>query len=336
MELFDSVQYLKGVGPARAKLLAKLGIETIYDLLTYYPRSYEDRSQLRPICEMEVGKPACFSAMVIQRPRAGLTRNGQAVAKIAVADHTGRLVLTFFNQPYLDRQLEYGQTYFFYGTLQGDDRGYGVINPVFESAEKEGVLTRRIVPVYGLTAGLRNGALNRMIAQALELTDQMPDLLPQQVQARYDLCSARQAYRQIHAPSSQALLEAAQRRISFEEFFIFSAGLQLCKARRAGRTKAPFAETDLSAFYAALPFALTGAQRRVIGEILQDFTQGRPMCRLVQGDVGSGKTMVAAAAIVCAAKNGVQSALLAPTEILAEQHFQSLAPLFEQIGRAHV
>ena len=332
MELFDSVQYLKGVGPARAKLLAKLGIETIYDLLTYYPRSYEDRSQLCPICEMEVGKPACFSAMVIQRTRAGLTRNGQAVEKIAVADHTGRLVLTFFNQPYLDRQLEYGQTYFFYGTLQGDDRGYGVINPVFESAEKEGVLTRRIVPVYGLTAGLRNGALNRMIAQALELTDQMPDLLPQQVQARYDLCSARQAYRQIHAPSSQALLEAAQRRISFEEFFIFSAGLQLCKARRAGRTKAPFAETDLSAFYAALPFALTGAQRRVIGEILQDFTQGRPMCRLVQGDVGSGKTMVAAAAIVCAAKNGVQSALLAPTEILAEQHFQSLAPLFERLG----
>lgn len=173
MELFDSVQYLKGVGPARAKLLAKLGIETIYDLLTYYPRSYEDRSQLCPICEMEVGKPACFSAMVIQRTRTGFTRNGQAVAKIAVADHTGRLVLTFFNQPYLDRQLEYGQTYFFYGTLQGDDRGYGVINPVFESAEKEGVLTRRIVPVYGLTAGLRNGALNRMIAQALELTDQM-------------------------------------------------------------------------------------------------------------------------------------------------------------------
>ncbi|MEI3130207.1 MAG: hypothetical protein V8S89_05070 [Oscillospiraceae bacterium] len=119
MELFDSVQYLKGVGPARAKLLAKLGIETIYDLLTYYPRSYEDRSQLRPICEMEVGKPACFSAMVIQRPRAGLTRNGQTVAKIAVADHTGRLVLTFFNQPYLDRQLEYGQTYFFTARCRG-------------------------------------------------------------------------------------------------------------------------------------------------------------------------------------------------------------------------
>ncbi|MEE0785140.1 MAG: ATP-dependent DNA helicase RecG, partial [Oscillospiraceae bacterium] len=140
------------------------------------------------------------------------------------------------------------------------------------------------------------------------------------------------AYRQIHAPSSQALLEAAQRRISFEEFFIFSAGLQLCKARRAQQKKAPFSVTNLTAFYAALPFTLTGAQRRVIGEILQDFTRGRPMCRLVQGDVGSGKTMVAAAAIVCAAKNGVQSALLAPTEILAEQHFQSLAPLFERLG----
>lgn len=330
--LFDSIRYLKGVGEARAKLFAKVGVETIYDLLTYFPRAYEDRTKIVDICDLEVDVPACFQAMVVSSPRTNRIRKGLELTKVTVADPTGRLNLTFFNQSYISQQLGYGQTYLFYGSLSGDYLGYGMTNPIVEDPEKPGVLTRRIVPVYALTAGLTNGLINRTVRQALELCAQMPEVLSEDLRKQYDLIPSAQAYRDIHDPETQADLAAAQKRLSFEEFFIFSAGLQLLRQRRKQHNKIPFANTDLSDFHAALPFRLTDAQLRVIGEICSDFTGTAPMCRLVQGDVGSGKTMVAAAAMVCAARNGVQSAFMAPTEILAEQHHHSLQPLLEGLG----
>ena len=330
--LFDSIRYLKGVGEARAKLFAKVGVETIYDLLTYFPRAYEDRTKMVDICDLEVDVPACFRAMVVSAPRTNRIRKGLELTKVTVADPTGRLNLTFFNQSYIAQQLGYGQTYLFYGTLSGDYLGYGMTNPVVEDPDKPGVLTRRIVPVYALTSGLTNGLINRTVRQALELCGQIPEVLSEDLQTCYDLIPASQAYRDIHDPENQPALAAAQKRLSFEEFFIFSAGLQLLRQRRRHYNKTPFTNTDLTDFYQALPFRLTDAQQRVIGEICADFAGTAPMCRLVQGDVGSGKTMVAAAAMVCAAKNGLQSAFMAPTEILAEQHYHSLQKLLSALG----
>ena len=330
--LQDSVQYLKGIGPAKAKLFEALGIHTIGDLLYHYPRAYEDRTRLLPIAKLEVDVPACFKAMVMNSPRTAHIRKGLELTKVTVADHSARLNLTFFNQRYVTEQLQYGREYIFYGAVSGDFVGYSMTNPVFESPDAPPVLTRRILPVYPLTAGLTNRAVTQAVAQALELCGPPPEILPREIREAYGVAPAEVAYRAIHLPRSQEDLEAARRRLVFEEFFVFSAALGLMRASRTVAPVAPYENLELSPFYGALPFRLTGAQRRAIGEILGDFQKGVPMNRLLQGDVGSGKTMVAAAAAYCAVKNGKQAALMAPTEILAEQHFRSLAPLLEPLG----
>lgn len=332
MELSDRICHLKGIGEVRAKLFAKLGILTIQDLLTYYPRAYEDRTRRRAIAELEVGVPACFEAMLISPVKTSRLHNGQRLTRFTVADDTAKLTITFFNQDYQKQQLHYGQTYLFYGTLQGDYSKHGMTNPIVETPEQNGLQTRRIVPIYPLTAGLSHRIFCRAIAQALPLAAQLPDVLPPDIRAHYALCDAAQACRSIHAPESWPALEAAQRRIAFEEFFVFSAGLQLHKAQRAQHSKTPMQNLRLDDFYRILPFSLTAAQQRVINEILADFRRPCPMARLVQGDVGSGKTIIAAAALLCAVRNGLQSVLVAPTEILAEQHMKSLAPIFDLLG----
>ncbi len=335
MALTDSIRTLSGIGPKKAELFAKLGISTVGDLLRFFPRDYEDRTQLVPIMSLEADTPACFIASVVTAPRTSrIPKPGQKsleITKLTVADHTGRLNLTFFNASYTAERLQKGETYCFYGTLVGDYLGYAMTNPLFEPLDSAGKITRCICPIYHLTAGLSN----KVVAQALQLALQKeapPELLPQGVLQAYDLMQAAEAYRAIHAPDSQDTLDAARRRLIFEEFFLFSAALSIVRAGRSEQEIAPYQNTDLQAFYAALPFRLTNAQQRVIDEILRDFTSGKPMSRLVQGDVGSGKTMVAAAAAYCAAKNGKQVALMAPTEILAKQHFDRLSALFEMLG----
>lgn len=332
-DLFAAVQTLKGIGAARAKLFASLGIETVYDLLSYFPRAYEDRSQLVPIAQLEADCPACFKAVVVSSPRTAHIRNGLDLTKVTVADETAKLNLTFFNQKYAAEHLHYGETYYFYGAVSGDFIGFNMTNPVFEAVDSTGVLTRRIMPIYPLTAGLTNNLMSRTVLQAVEAcADNIPELLPEAVRRKYQLCDAAAAYRNIHTPSDFDALAAAKKRLIFEEFFIYSAGLSLMRAKRAVVSRAPFRQLDLTDFYAALPFSLTGAQQRAIDEILGDFAGGNVMNRLLQGDVGSGKTMVAAAAACCAVKNGVQTALMVPTEILAEQHARSLEPLMTKLG----
>ena len=330
--LSDPVTILKGVGPARAKQFANLNIFTLRDLICHFPRGYEDRTKLVPIEKLEPDVPACFQAMVMNTPRTSHIRKGLDITKVQVADHTARLMLTFFNSKFAAEQLQYGKEYIFYGAVTGDFIGYNMTNPTFETPDSQPVTTRRVLPIYPLTAGLSNAAVLRAVRQALAICDPPEEILPEPVRRRYGILPAERAYRAIHEPESMAEAEQAKKRLVFEEFFLFSAGLSLMRASRAEKKAAPYTDLDLTPFYAALPFELTGAQERAIGEILGDFQKGAPMNRLVQGDVGSGKTMVAAAAIFCAARNGKQSALMAPTEILAEQHFASLEKLFAPLG----
>ena len=330
--LSDPVTVLKGVGPAKAKQFENLNIFTLRDLICHFPRGYEDRTQLVPIEKLQPDVPACFKAMVMNTPRTSHIRKGLDLTRVQLADHSGRLNVTFFNNKYAAEQLQYGREYIFYGAVSGDFIGYNMTNPVFESLDSAPVTTRRILPIYPLTAGLTNGAVLKAVRQALAICDPPGEILPEEVRKRYGILPAERAYYAIHEPATMAEAEQAKKRLIFEEFFVFSAGLSLMRAARAEKKTKPYEDTDLSAFYSALPFTLTGAQKRAVEDILRDVSSGAPMNRLVQGDVGSGKTMVAAAGAYCAARNGKQSALMAPTEILAEQHFASLNTIFEPMG----
>ena len=331
-KLSDPVTMLKGVGEVRAKQLAQLNIFTLRDLICHFPRGYEDRTKLVPIEKLEPDVPACFRAMVMNTPRTSHIRKGLDLTKVQVADSTGRLNVTFFNSRFAAQQLEYGREYIFYGAVSGDFIGYSMTNPVFEAPESQPVTTRRILPIYPLTAGLTNAALLRLVQQALAVCGLPEEILPAEVREKYGILPAERAYFAIHEPNSMAEAELAKKRMIFEEFFVFSAGLALMRAARKEKKTEPYTDFDMAPFYDSLPFTLTGAQSRAVGEILEDFRRGIPMNRLVQGDVGSGKTMVAAAAAYCAARNGAQTALMAPTEILAEQHFVSLSALFVPLG----
>ena len=330
--LSDPVTVLKGVGPTKAKQFAQLNIFTLGDLICHFPRGYEDRTRLVTIDKLEVDQPACFKAMVMNHPRTHHVRNGLDLTKVQVADHTGRLNLTFFNRKFGVEQLQYGQEYIFYGAVSGDYMGYSMTNPIFEALSSQPVMTRRVLPIYPLTAGLTNAAMLKAVQQALAICDPPQEILPLQVREQFCILPAERAYYAIHDPGSMEEAELAKKRLIFEEFFVFSAGLALMRASRDGKKVAPYDNLDLTQFHRALPFTLTGAQSRAIADICKDLSRGAPMNRLVQGDVGSGKTMVAAAAGYLAVKNGFQAALMAPTEILAEQHHQSLSKLLEPMG----
>ena len=330
--LSDPITILKGVGPAKAKLFAQLGIGTLEDLICHFPRGYEDRTRFVTIAELQPDVPACFKAMVMGTPKTSHIRKGLDITKVQVADHTARLNLTFFNQKYTADNLVYGKEYIFYGAVSGDFIGYNMASPVYEALDAPAVTTRRILPIYPLTAGLSNGVVLRAVRQAMAICPMPEEIIPAEIRQQYGILPADRAYAAIHEPSSMEEAELAKKRLVFEEFFVFSAGLSLMRRARAEKRTAPYADLDLSAFYGALPFQLTGAQSRTIGQIAEDLGRGAPMNRLVQGDVGSGKTMVAAAAGYLAVKNGKQAAMMAPTEILAEQHFSSLSRLLEPMG----
>ena len=331
-KLTDPITILKGVGPAKAKQFAALNIFTLQDLICHFPRGYEDRTRLVTIDKLEPDKPACFKAMVMNAPRTAHIRKGLDITRVQVADHTARLQLTFFNQKFTTEQMQYGKEYIFYGAVSGDFIGYSMTSPVFEALDSAPITTRRVLPIYPLTAGLSNASVLKAVRQALAICDPPAEILPETVRRQYNILSADRAYYAIHEPASMEEAEMAKKRLIFEEFFVFSAGLSLMRAARAKKQVVPYEDLDIRPFLVALPFALTGAQSRAIEEIRQDLGRGTPMNRLVQGDVGSGKTMVAAAAAYLAVKNKQQAALMAPTEILAEQHYHSLSKLLQPFG----
>ena len=321
-----------GVGEARAKKLEKLGLSTAADLLAWYPRDYEDRRKVYAVAEAPLEERVCVAAMAAEHPRLSRIRKGLELVQVKVVDHTGALHLTFFNQSYIERAIRAGEEYIFYGAVEGQGRRRTMVNPIFERADRQS-FTGRIMPVYRLTAGISNHLLASLIRQALPCAEGLPETLPQRVRQEHQLAAAEFSLKNIHFPQDEESLELARRRLAFEELFYLAVGLSFLKDRRgqegAGAPVPPRPKED---FLKLLPFTPTQAQSRVMDEAAADMASGRPMNRLVQGDVGSGKTAVAAYAGWLCAGSGFQAALMAPTEVLAEQHYRSLSALLAPAG----
>ena len=332
LTLNTDLQALPGVGPARARALARLGLSCVGDLLAHYPRDYEDRRRTAAIAAAPADTPVCLTVMVAEPPRLSRIRRGLELVKVRLVDDTGSLTATFFNQAYLKDALRTGETYVCFGRAEGQGARRQMTNPVLERADRVR-FTGRILPVYRLTHGVSNNLLAGLALRCVEeCADQAEECLPHDLRQAHGLAAAEFALRNIHFPADEAALAAARRRLIFEELFYLTCGMALLRTRRDRAAGLPFRPFPEEEFLGLLPFSLTGAQRRVMGEMAADLTSGVPMNRLVQGDVGSGKTMLAAYGAWLAAKNGYQCALMAPTELLAEQHFRTLAPLLERAG----
>lgn len=327
------VRYLKGVGEARSKALGKLGIGRVRDLLSYFPRSYEDRTTFLPIMGCPLEETVCVRAMVANSPTLTTVRGGLRLVKCRAVDDSGSMELTFFNQPYVRDQLRQGETYAFYGKMGGMPNWRTMTNPEFEPEAREGERTGRILPRYPLSAGLSNRMLINYVRSALDLAgDRVPAVLPEDVRTEYGLCQARYAYENIHFPADFGALELARRRLVFEELFTLVCAMGLLRRGRRSAPGVPVRDVDPEKFYVNLPFAPTGAQRRAVAEALADMAGEAPMNRLVQGDVGSGKTLVAAACAWAVCQTGRQAAFMAPTEILAGQHLETLRGFLAPMG----
>ena len=322
---------LPGIGPARGKKLAVLGLTRLGDLLEYYPARYEDRRRVCAVMEAPADAPCCVEAMVAETPTLSRVRRGLELVKARAVDATGTLYLTFFNQPYLKNALRPGETYVFYGKVEAMGRRRSMTNPVFER-EGAGRLTGCILPVYPLTAGIGNNLMLTLARTAVDCgLSGLTDPLPAELRQAHALCGWEYALRSVHFPADWEALELARRRLIFEELLTLSCGMALLKECREEGSGAVL-RADPAEFEGLLPFPPTGAQRRAMADITADLTSGRVMNRLVQGDVGSGKTAVAAFGVWAAAKNGVQCAMMAPTELLAEQHARTLAALLDPAG----
>ena len=332
MQLNTSLGEFPSIGPARQKALARLGLSTAADLLRHFPRDYEDRSQMTSIAAAAEGEPVCIRAMVAETPRLSRIRKGLDITKVKVVDEVNAMTVTFFNQSYVKDALRPGESYIFYGKVEGYGRARQMLNPVFER-EDNPRFTGCIMPIYSLTQGVTNNLLAGLTRRALEgCLDQVEETLPNDLRQAHGLAALPFSYQHIHFPDSFEELALARRRLMFEELFYLTCGLAFLSKRRGSEIGPAFPPQPLNAFASLLPFALTGAQKRAIDEISFDVMTGRPMNRLLQGDVGSGKTVVAAYGAWLAHQSGFQSALMAPTEILANQHFHTLSELLAGAG----
>lgn len=330
----DSVLKVERIGPKKADLLSKLGIHTLSDALLTYPRDYEDHTAPAPIAELQPGEKACVRAVVGTAPQLRHVRRGMDITKLTVYDETGTLQITFFNNRFAAQTLREGEEYLFCGRIQTEGKRLVMVSPTSEKilpGKEESVL--RYVPVYPLTAGLTQKDLLRVTDAALGVLESpREDFLPEKLCRKYGLPALSDAIRQIHRPRCREDVEQARRRMVFEELFLLCCGLQRLKLSRREETGVRIPVQDAESFWRALPFMPTAAQKRVGEEILSDLRSGRAMNRLVQGDVGSGKTVLAAFLCFLAANAGMQAAIMAPTEVLARQHYKTLAPLFESFG----
>ena len=326
--LDDSIQFVKGIGPKKAKLFEKLHIRTLRDALETYPRDYEDRTRITRIADIDAEDKYAIRAVVGTEPRVSRIRKGLTLVKCMIFDESGSLNVTYFNNPYAAALLRVGQEYVFYGKVQGWGRGRMLISPQSEKVAPDADHPGRIVPVYPLTAGLTQRDMERVTDAALAaVPGDWPDPLPEVLRAKYRLLDAADALSAIHRPQTADEVGQARRRMVFEELFLLCCGLQQLKERRRADTGIVFAQNGLDAFYETLPFAPTGAQQRAIMEIASDCSSGRPMNRLVQGDVGSGKTVVAAALCALAAQ---KRAALAAIETGAAQVVVGTHALIQQ------
>ncbi|MHC1696063.1 MAG: ATP-dependent DNA helicase RecG [Eubacteriales bacterium] len=325
------VSSLRGVGTARAKAFEKLGITQAAHLLRFYPRAYEDR-QPRGLLEVPVGEAGAFVLTVNEEPKI-FRKPGLSYIKFTASDSSGELCsIVFFNQNYVKDILKRDKQYRFYGRLAGNLIKHELVNPKFDPWDEQAP-GERFSPIYPLTQGLTPRAINDAVKQALDgLLDTLSDPLSDILRQEYSLCHLSFAIKQMHQPTDEHTLSTARHRLAFEELFLYQLGLMLLRGQREARGCAPMDTSGMERFYSALPFPLTGAQRRAVDAGLTDLSGTVPMNRLIQGDVGSGKTAIAAALIYCVCKNGAQASLMAPTEILATQHLESLTPLLEGLG----
>lgn len=332
-ELNDSIQFIKGIGEQRAKSLLKLGIVTLNDLVSYFPRDYQDRSEIKELDTIKDGDTACVKALVVSSPVLSRIRKGMELVKFRIADGGGTANVTFFNQSYVKNNIKRGETYTFFGKFSGTGGRLEITNPIFEKEGSEGESTGRIVPVYRLTAGISQKVLSRAIAQGLKAAQgRLPETIPNEIRAKYGLIDAEKAYNDIHFPESMEAAAKARERLVFEELFVLACALGSMKVRRKNESAYVMKPVDMTEFYKSLPFELTGAQKAAIEQAVGDMCSGRAMNRLVQGDVGSGKTVVAAACIWAAFRSGYQSAFMAPTELLADQHYETFKKLLMPLG----
>lgn len=333
MLLTDSVQYLKGIGEKRAELFHKLGIFTIEDLLYHLPRGFEDRSVIHNIAELIDGEAVCVKGCLASGVRTFRARNGTRVSQVRLADGSGVMQLTWFNASYITKSLSDPTCeYIFFGKVTYRGMNAEMINPIIEKVSDEGVSKMgKIVPIYPATASLSQRSIRDAVVQALEkLSEPMRETLPIELREKNNLVEINQAIRDVHMPKDFDTFKEARRRLVFEEFLSLQLGVTTAKTMKKREMATPIRNVKcIKDFAASLSFDLTNAQKRVINEIAADMRMSEPMNRLVQGDVGSGKTVVAAAVMYAAAINGFQSVLMAPTEILAEQHYKSMTKFFE-------
>ena len=324
------VRYLKGVGPKTAERFEKLGILTLSDLLCHYPRRYLDFSKPYSIAEAPADTECVVKAEVFAKPGGRILPGGRRMERITAGDDVSSLEITWFNNPYAAQKLELGQEYYFQGIVTGGMLRRQMVNPQVRTDAQ--VKSSPFEAVYPQTEGLTSSAIAKCVRQLLPHAELLPDPLPSEMLKKYRLLSKADAVRAIHCPATEEEAFAARRRLIYEELLVLQLGIGRMKNHGAASTGAPMKKADASPFWESLPFSPTGAQQRAVEEILTDMSGETSMNRLLQGDVGSGKTLVAAAAIWACIRAGYQAALLAPTEILASQHAENLNRLLSPFG----
>ena len=324
------VRYLKGVGPKTAERFEKLGILTLSDLLCHYPRRYLDFSKPYSIAEAPADTECVVKAEVFAKPGGRILPGGRRMERITAGDDVSSLEITWFNNPYAAQKLELGQEYYFQGIVTGGMLRRQMVNPQVRTDAQ--VKSSPFEAVYPQTEGLTSSAIAKCVRQLLPHAELLPDPLPPEMLKKYRLLSKADAVRAIHCPATEEEAFAARRRLIYEELLVLQLGIGRMKNHGAASTGAPMKKADASPFWESLSFSPTGAQRRAVEEILTDMSGETSMNRLLQGDVGSGKTLVAAAAIWACIRAGYQTALLAPTEILASQHAENLNRLLSPFG----
>ncbi|MBQ7109105.1 MAG: ATP-dependent DNA helicase RecG [Clostridia bacterium] len=328
------IRYLKGIGEKRAELFNKLGVFNIGDLLRFLPRGYEDRTDIRDICDTEDGESVCIRGSLAGGIRSFRARTGSRVIQTRVSDGTGVMNLTWFNAPYVEKALRGEESFTFFGKVNKRGTMLEMINPIMEGESAAGQKMGKIVPIYPCTAGLTQQNIRGAVNAALDaLEEPVSDIIPYSIRKKYMLLDADDAIRKIHQPQDFDSFDLARRSLAFEEFLILQAGVASAKQYNKEKIAPKISDVKCIAEFARkLPFELTNAQKRVINEISADIKREVPMNRLVQGDVGSGKTIVAAAVMYAVAMDGYSAVLMAPTEVLAKQHLKSLSSVFSKVG----
>lgn len=332
MNQYQSIRIFQGIGEKRLLAFHRLGIDTVFDLITYFPRRYEDRSIIKPISQVQDGETVCVETIIASDPTLARIRRGLEIVKFRAVDDSGMIDISYFNQSYIRTQFHKGDSVRFYGKIQIKNRHVTMTNPVADHLDKTSHQTGSITPVYKTTQGLTQNNIRNTMEQALSIAHEIPELLPQDVLDEFDLCPCGDAFIQIHRPDDYGKLEYARNRFVFEEFFRLCITMQYLKQSHQDTPGIQMSKTDETDFLKTLPYSPTGAQMRAIKDIRQDMESGSAMNRMIQGDVGSGKTLVASYAAWVCCRNGCQCAMMAPTEILAEQHYRTFLKQLSPYG----